>query len=303
MRSGSIEIALTAMAGLLDEFRAGNIVNPAVEGANLRRHAAALSDRWDRTFPGFPDQYFPFTSFRGEHFRGKRDEYLMDIIVRLLDDQGNKGRTIVNPACVFGRHARELARRLSALNVIATDIDWRWDWWYRHLRPGRTPDNFAFVQDDVFEPRLEALPLAVVFFGACGAVTDGAIDYAIESASPYLMCRTCCHDNIAGNTEVTPRRTYVNWFFRFKNRTYLWMRNKERFNGFYFSDRYGPDRYPRSEAAKGLTNSEELIAVSRDSPNSDVCRTIIDLDRFLHLAEAGYDVWYKGELLIAERTA
>jgi hypothetical protein len=202
---------------------------------------------------------------------------------------------------VFGRHARDLARRLSAFNVIATDIDPYWNWGYQHLWPRRTPANFSFVRDDVFEPRLDAVPVAVVFFGGCGAVSDGAIDYAIASAAPYLMCRTCCHDNIAGNTQVTPRRGYINLFFRFKNRILAWMRTTKRFEGFYFSGRYGPEQYPRSAAARRLTTSDELMAVSRNSADSDICRAIIDLDRVLHLCEAGYEVWYKGELFVAER--
>jgi len=303
MQRDPIDIASTALAGLLAEFRAGNIVDAAVERAALRRHAATLSDRWDRRFPGFPDRYFPFTSFKGEYYRGKRDEYLRGVIVRLLGDQHESGQTIVNPACVFGRHARDLARRLSTFRVIATDIDPHWNWWYRHIRPRSTPDNYSFVQDDIFEPRLNAAPTAVVFFGACGAVSDGAIDYAIESVAPYLMCRTCCHDNIAGNTAVTPRRSRVNSFFRFKNRVLAWMRKRERFDGYYFSSRYGRDQYPRSAAAKRLTTADELIAVSRESPDSDICRAIIDLDRVLHLCEAGYEVWYKGELFVAERAA
>ena len=300
-RRDLIDIASTAMAGLLDEYRAGNIVDADLERAAFQRHAGVLWDRWDRRFPGFPDQYFPLTSFKGEYHRGKRDAYLQNIVVRLLGERGENGLTIVNPACTFGRHARSLARRLSAFNVIATDVDRSWDWWYRHVRPRNRPDNFSFVQDDIFEPRIEVAPTAVVFFGACGAVSDGAIDYAIASGSSHLMCRTCCHENIAGNTAVTPRRTYVNWFFRFKNRILAWMRKRDRFSGFYFSDRYGPEQYPRSEAGRALTTSDELIAVSRDSPDSDVCRAIIDLDRVMHLCESGYDVWYKGELFVAAR--
>jgi len=165
-------------------FRAGHIVDATLERAGLRRHAAPLSDRWDRRFPGFPDQVFPFTSFKGQYYRGKRDEYLLRVIVHLLGAQQTSGQTIVNPACVFGRQARDLARRLRAFNVIATDIDPTWDWCYRHLWPRRTPANFSFVQDDIFEPRLDAVPAAVVFFGACGSVSDGAIDYAIARPHP-----------------------------------------------------------------------------------------------------------------------
>jgi hypothetical protein len=43
------------------------------------------------------------------------------------------------------------------------------------------------------------------------------------------------------------------------------------------------------------------MEASRNSVDSDVCRTIIDLDRYLKLAEAQYDIWYKGELFVARR--
>jgi hypothetical protein len=41
--------------------------------------------------------------------------------------------------------------------------------------------------------------------------------------------------------------------------------------------------------------------VARESADSDICRVIIDLDRYLHLAEQGFRVEYQGELLVAER--
>jgi hypothetical protein len=50
-----------------------------------------------------------------------------------------------------------------------------------------------------------------------------------------------------------------------------------------------------------LSHSEEFLEVSRHSVDSDLCRAIIDLDRFLYLTENGYDVWYKGELFVASR--
>ena len=46
-------------------------------------------------------------------------------------------------------------------------------WKYPGLR------NYRFVRENVYEPDLERRPAAVVFFGACGSVTDGSIDYAI----------------------------------------------------------------------------------------------------------------------------
>ena len=143
-------------------------------------------------------------------------------------------------------------------------------------------------------------PMAVVFFGACGSVSDGAMDYAIESNSPYLICRTCCHDNIGGNTSIVRRLTALNWSFKVKNFAYSKVRTMK--EGFYFSEKYSKSQYPRSQAAKNLSNSNEFLEVSRNSVDSDICRAIIDLDRYLRLIESGYNVWYKGELFVARKS-
>lgn len=75
------------------------------------------------------------------------------------------------------------------------------------------------------------------------------------------------------------------------------MKNK----GHYFSPDYSKDHYPISLSAKNLSNSDEFANISRNSVDSDVCRTIIDLDRYLHLSEHGYNVWYKAEMFVAEK--
>ncbi len=294
-----IELGVTALAGLLGEFAKGNIVDPRVERDALARHAGALSAGWDARFPAFPDAGFLFTSFRGQYERGKRDAHLKNIITRILRTRHDV--TIVNPACVFGQHSRDLASRLERVKVIATDIDPTWNRLHACFQLGGSPENFEFVQDNIFEPQLAVQPTAVVFFGACGSVSDGAMDYAIESRSPYLMCRTCCHDNIGGNTEMSKRPGFMNRFFRLKNKTLAWMRKKEKYAGFYFSGKYSKDQYPRSRAARSVTDSDTFREVSRHSPDSDVCRAIIDLDRYLRLVEQGYRVWYRGELFVAER--
>jgi len=291
--------AFRALEGLLGVFRQGRILDAPLERQAFDDHLAGLSERWDRRFPGFPREYFPYTSFRGEWYRGRRDAHLQDVIVGVLGAESSG--TIVNPACVFGTHGRRLARRLPRFRVLATDLERRWDLWYRRFNRNRTPANYECRKDDVFEPRVRADPTAVVFFGACGAVSDGAIDYAVDAGARYLICRTCCHDNIGGNTSVVPRRSFVNRFFRFKNRALDWMRGRAEFEGLYFSDRYPPSAYPRSEVAGRLTTSDELLDVAAHSPESDVCRAIIDLDRHLHLEERGYEVWYQGELFFAER--
>src|SRR5664279_1325850 len=268
------ELAMEALAGLLDEFRHGNIVARSAEEQGMRRHAGTLSARWNQRFPGFPSKYFPYTSFRGEYYRKHRDAHLKDIIVQLLVARGNE-TTLVNPACVFGRHACHLAARLPHVQVIGTDIDPRCFQMYRALRLGNLPANFTFARDNIFAPRLEVKPTAVVFFGACGSVSDGALDYAISSGARYVMCRTCCHDNIGGNVTITARPSPVNRFFRFKNQAYDRMRKAPKYAGFFFSPNYAPSAYPRSAAGRQLSSPDEFLAVARDSVDSDICRAII----------------------------
>ncbi len=294
------ELAMEALAGLLHEFRHGNIVALSAEEKGMERHTGSLSTRWNDRFPGFPTDDFPYTSFRGEYYRKHRDAHLKDIIVQLLAGRGSE-TTIVNPACVFGRHACHLAARLPHAKVIGTDIDPRCFRMYRALRLGSLPGNFAFAKDNIFAPRLEVKPTAVVFFGACGSVSDGALDYAIASGAQYVMCRTCCHDNIGGNVTITARPKAVNRFFRFKNRAYARMRKAPKYTGFFFWPDYTSSAYPRSAAGRRISTTDEFLAVARESVDSDICRAIIDLDRYLHLAEQGFRVEYQGETLIAER--
>ncbi len=299
---GQLEVATEALAGLLGELRSGNVADRKSEQRALDHHLKELSERWDQRFAGFPREPYPYASVRGVYRRRIRDEYLKKIIVGVLDGDTSDcaDRTVVNPACVFGRHARDIASRLDQFKVIATDIDPTFNWFYKRVLRRRNPSNYQFVRDDIFNPTLKAIPTAVVFFGACGSVSDGAIDYAINTKCPYLICRTCCHDNIGGNTTITKRFNSLNQAFRLKNRVYAKRRAKGR--GDYFSRKYSQNHYPTSEAAKGLSNSAEFMKASRNSVDSDVCRTIIDLDRHLRLAEANYDVWYKGELFVACRT-
>ena len=298
---GQLETGLEAFVGLLGEFRGGNIADRMAEKHALETNLKELSARWDQEFPGFPQAKYPYASIRGISRRGARDEYLKKIIHKLLEaDSPDAGkRTIVNPVCVFGRHARDLASQLDRFTVIATDIDPAFNWLYERILRHRNPGNYRFVQDDIFNPRLKATPTAVVFFGACGSLSDGAIDYAIDTKCSYLICRTCCHENIGGNTTITKRPNLLNWAFRLKNHVYTKKRAKDR--GDYFSQKYSRDRYPQSEAARGLSDSDEFMEVSRNSVDSDICRTIIDLDRYLHLVEARYKVWYKGELFVARK--
>lgn len=295
------QLGAEALAGLLDEFRRGNIAEQRKEKQALERHLAELNKRWDRQFPGFPQERHAYASLRGVRRRGVRDAYLKTIIVRLLEAERDNlpDRTLVNPACVFGRHARDLARRLRDFKVIATDIFLWSNRLYEQLTLRRSPANYEFQQDDIFEPKAHASPAAVVFFGACGSLSDAAMDYAINSSCPYLMCRTCCHDNIGGNTRIVKRLTLLNLSFRLKNLSYSWANKK--LKGHYFSAKYAAEQYPRSAAARRLSNSVEFLEASRNSVNSDICRAIIDLDRFLYLTQNGYDAWYKGEVFVAQK--
>jgi hypothetical protein len=269
----------------------------------MERHAGPLTASWNARFPGFPSDDFPYTSFRGENRRNRRDAHLIDVIVQMLAGRGRAETTIVNAVCVFGRHACRLAARLPDARVIGTDIDPRWDRLYRLWRGRHFPSNYRFVQDDVFRPRLGVRPTAVVFFGACGALSDAAMDYAVDAGADYLMCRTCCHDNIGGNLVVTPRFNYMNTFFRVKNLAYGRLLGEPKYAGYYFSLAYGRSAYPRSTGGRRLSSTDEFMAVARDSPESDICRALIDVDRYLYLAERGFRVEYQGELLVAERSA
>ncbi|UCC97001.1 MAG: hypothetical protein JSW66_14290 [Phycisphaerales bacterium] len=298
---GQLELGSQAFVGLLEAFRRGNIAERRCERQTLERHLGGLSGRWDEEFPGFPQERSAYASFGGMRRRGVRDAYLKQIIVRLLETQtlDLPDKTIINPACVIGRHARDLAVRLPNFKVIATDIFPASNRLYEYVRLKRTSENYEFRQDDLFESKVDAGAAAVVFFGACGSLSDAAMDWAIRADCPYLMCRTCCHDNIGGNTRITKRFTLLNLSFRFKNLGFSWA--AEHLKGHYFSAKYSADQYPRSRAAAGLSHSKEFLEISRNSADSDICRALIDLDRYMHLAESGYNVWYKGELFVACR--
>jgi hypothetical protein len=230
--------AIAAVGGLPEEFRQGRIVTRTAEGEGMERHAGLLTASWNARFSGFPSDDFPYTTIGGERRRKRRDAYLIDVIVRMLAGRGGVETAVVNAACVFGWQACLLATRLPEARVIAADIDPRWDRLYRLWRGRRLPPNHCFVQDDVFSLRLGVRPTAVVFFGACGAVSDAAIDYAVNTGARYLMCRTCCHDNIGGNLAITPRFSYLNWFFRFKNLAYGSLQGVPKHAGYYFSPAY-----------------------------------------------------------------
>ena len=294
-----LEIGSVAMEGLLGEFRSGNIGQSGLEKAGLGRHLGQLSRRWNERFPGLPEEPFACRCSKGMSNPGRRDEYLKRIIVRLLE--GSEGGIIVNPVCVWGRHSRDLARRLAEYRVIGTDINPRFERFYRHLPWSGTPDNYEFKKDDIFNPKVQGAPAAVVFFGACASLSDAAMDYVIGSHCPLLVCRACCHAMIGGNTDIVKRPDFLNRVLRLQFFIFAKRLAKLKAKGHYFSPKYSAEQYPRSETAKRLTDSKEVVEVARNAVSSDICRSIIDLDRYLHLAEAGYDVWYRAEMFVAER--
>jgi len=291
---------LGPLQALLHAFRRLPTAPRRVEQDLLQEVLTPLNYAWNIAFPGFPATGFPHASARGIMRRGRRDSYLRSLLPQLLqDDPAALPSLVVNPACVFGRHARQLAARWRYGRVVATDINP----WFNHVY-GRlpwvwTPSNYAFERDDLFHPKPELSPSAVVFFGACGSLTDAAMDYAIQREARLLACRACCHDNIGGNTDVARRRTPLNLAFRLKNVTFRWIRRRR--TGEYFSDRFPSEAYPRSQAVRQISSPAEFQRLSRHSVDSDLCRTVIDLDRAQLLVEHGYRVLYRGELFVARR--
>jgi hypothetical protein len=294
------EVGLVAFSGLLEEFRKGSIANKRTAILSLEKHTVQLSRKWDEKFPGFEESYFPYASYIGIYRRGVRDKYLKEVIVKLARtrQQEDENRAIINPVCVLGRHARDIALSLESFKVIGTDIDPRWNWFYDKILRCRTPENYEFRQDDIFDPMVKVSSTAVIFFGACGSLSDAAIDYAISLNCPYLIGRTCCHDIIGSNTETVKRFTAMYLVSRLRH--FILSRIVKKRKGYYVSEKYSIHHYPRSKAARGLSDSEEFLKVVRNSADSDICRAIIDLDRFLYLAEHGYNVCYRAEMLIAE---
>ncbi len=293
-----LEIGAKAIEVLLGEFRAGTFGRRDAEKESLEKHLAELSKRWDERFPWLTEGQFAYSSFQDVSRRGVWAEYLKGIIVKSLE--GIEGETIVNPVCVWGRDARDLAKRLPGWKVLATDISPRYDRLYNRWPWSRTPGNYEFVKDDIFNPKVETKPTAVVFFGACASLSDAAMDYAIESNCPLLLCRACCHAMIGGNTDIVKQPDFLNRLTRLQFFIFAKKLAKLKAKGHYFSPKYSAEHYPRSETAKTLTNSDELIDVAGNAISSDICKSIIDLDRYLHLAEAGYDVWYRAEMFVAQ---
>ena len=295
----------TPLESLLWEFREGRFADAdrVLEDSAMQSHFGDLWAVWDSLFLEFPEVFWKRRSVMWEYARGKRDEYLKQLIIEHANEDSSRGRLISNPATTFSRHAMALARELPDYEVVATDIDVKPYQLYRLFKSLRYPrlPNFRYEIENVFDPNLDRRPRVVTFFGACGAVTDGCMDYAIRVESPFLICRSCCHECIGGNTDIVRRPSWM-WFgFYAKNLSMKWIERTFPGTGFYFSDRHERDEYPRSQAAREVLDSDTIIDIARNSVESDICRSIIDLDRCLFLQENGYDVLYRDELFFAHR--
>jgi len=289
-----------ALGGLLNEFRLGKIADRArlLEETAIQTHLGKHMKAWDTVFPEFPKYSEKRSTLLRLFKRERKDTYIRRLVVDTLKDFNTENCVIVNPATVEGRQAMYLARDLPNFEVIGTDIDTRWEAIYRRVCK-KSQKNFRFVQESIFEPDLERRPVAIVFFGACGSLSDGAIDYGVATESPFLIFRTCCHENICGNCETVWRWTMINYYLGWKNLQFS--RYKKRDNGFYFTEKYNQTAYPRSKAARDLADSEIFLKVARNAVDSDICKSIIDLDRAIHLQEQGYDIMYREEVFFAHR--
>ena len=289
-----------ALGLLLGEFRLGKIADRArlLEETAIQTHLGQHIQAWDTVFPEFPKFSEKRRTLLRVFKRERKDTYIRRLVVDALTGFDTENRVIVNPATVEGRQARYLARDLPQFEIIGSDIDRRWEALYRRVCL-RSQKNFRFVQESIFEPDLSRKPAAIVFFGACGSVSDGAIDYGVEVESPFLIFRTCCHDNISGNTEIVKKWSMINRYYAMKN--WQFSKYRKRNEGFYFTDKYNQETYPRSKAARDLADSKTFLQVARNSVDSDICISIIDLDRAIHLQEHGYDVMYREEVFFAHR--
>ncbi|MCP4571232.1 MAG: hypothetical protein GY838_02660 [bacterium] len=288
------------LESLLNEFRLSRFADKdrVLEESAIQTHLGQHHRAWDTVFPEFPAFSEKRRTLLRIFKRERKDTYIRRLVVAALAGFDADDRVVVNPATVEGRQAMYLAGDLPSYEVIGTDIDSRWHTFYRRVCK-RSPGNFRFAKESVFEPDLERTPAAVVFFGACGSVSDGAIDYGVEIESPFLIFRTCCHENICGNAEIVKKWSWINRYFAMKN--WQFSRYRKRDDGFYFTERYDRGAYPRSEAGRDLADSETFLEVARNAVDSDICINIIDLDRVLYLQEQGYDVMYRDEVFFACR--
>jgi hypothetical protein len=287
---------------LLNEFRSNIFLDSKKEEDVMRVCMKEINQAWDKELSAFPERKKKKGSVGWKLEKSDRSKHLISIIKRKLLEIGDKNNIIINPACYTGQRARQIAEQLPNFKIIGTDIDPKWNkYWhfFQKINFKKEPKNYKFIKDNIFESKLNLNPEAVVFFGACGSVTDAIMDYAIKNESPILTFRTCCHDNIGGNTVVKKKKSLLNLFFRYKNNYFT--KRKEANKGDYFSSTYSKNSYPRSNAVKKLSTSEEYEKIAQNSVDSEICEALIDLDRCCYLIEHDYEVLYKDELFFAER--
>ena len=216
-----------AMENLLREVRLGRIADRkrVLEEETIKSTFTEIFSLWDRVFPPFPKCRFRRRTVSRELMRGNRDAYLRDIIISCAQLANQPDRIIVNLAAVYGGNARLLARALPQFEVLAIDIEPIPNTVFSFF--SKTLKNYRFLTEDIYQPDLNRRQFIVVFFGACGSLTDAGMQYAIDVNSPFLICRSCCHDNTGGNTELVKRWTLTNLFASLKNIKFLYCSKKE----------------------------------------------------------------------------
>lgn len=232
--------------------------------------------------------------------RGAKDALLKTVIETLC--RGCSG-WILNPCCVFARHAREIAERLPMADIVATDIDPRWERLFRFFRAARfkrDSANFNFRVENAYEARAPASALAICFFGACGSLTDAALRLAINSQANFVVGRACCHENIGMNTEMSTRSpTIWNLGHRIKNQVYRHYATKR---GFYGHHSAAISTYPQSETFRQKIDKSGMLRCARHAVDCRLCQLIIDLDRVVFLVEHGFGVLsYSENMFVAAR--
>jgi hypothetical protein len=232
--------------------------------------------------------------------RRAKDALLKRIIGTLC--RGKAG-WILNPCCVFARHARDIAASLPMAEILATDIDSRWERISEVLTAAtfqHKPRNFHFRAESVYEATVLRDTLAVCFFGGCGSLTDAGLKLAIASRASFIAARACCHDNIGMNTQVSTRAiTIWNVGHRMKNRVYRYC--ADRF-GHYFHRSAAIDSYPMSRNFRGILGPAAMLRCAQHAVDCALCRTVIDLDRAEFLVENGYRLLgYHENMFVAAR--
>ena len=94
------------LEALLHEFRQERFADAgrAIEESAMVNHFGELWSKWDSLFTDFPETLWKRRTAMWEYARGRRDEYLLKLIVRHVPDDRSRDPLIVNPATVFGRH-------------------------------------------------------------------------------------------------------------------------------------------------------------------------------------------------------